>query len=116
MIFAPSVYHYCYICQALVLLWFGILDAGAEGWSSGPAFPGLGGYLGALTSRLGFCLPSFRKWREEILLKEAQLSALAHLAYWEQGDYLCRVEFAVSTTQTGHSYHRTNSDQQPTAW
>ncbi len=40
-----------------------------------------GGYLGAITSRTGFFLTSFRKWREEILLKEAQLIALADLGY-----------------------------------
>jgi type I restriction-modification system DNA methylase subunit len=40
-----------------------------------------GGYLGAITSRTGFFLTSFRKWREEILLKEAQLIALVDLGY-----------------------------------
>jgi len=40
-----------------------------------------GGYLGAITSRTGFFLTSFRKWREEILLKEARLIALADLGY-----------------------------------
>jgi len=40
-----------------------------------------GGYLGAITSRTGFFLTSFRKWREEILLKEAHLIALADLGY-----------------------------------
>lgn len=40
-----------------------------------------GGYLGAITSRTGFFLTSFQKWREEILLKEAQLIALADLGY-----------------------------------
>jgi hypothetical protein len=39
------------------------------------------GYLGAITSRTGFFLTSFRKWREEILLKEAQVIALADLGY-----------------------------------
>jgi hypothetical protein len=39
------------------------------------------GYLGAITSRTGFFLTSFQKWREEILLKEAQLIALADLGY-----------------------------------
>jgi hypothetical protein len=39
------------------------------------------GYLGAITSRTGFFLSSFRKWREQILLKEAQLIALADLGY-----------------------------------
>jgi len=40
-----------------------------------------GGYLGAITSRTGFFLTSFRKWREEILLKEAHLIAVADLGY-----------------------------------
>ena len=40
-----------------------------------------GGYLGAITSRTGFFLTTFKKWREEILLQEAQLIALADLGY-----------------------------------
>ncbi|MBM4429804.1 MAG: SAM-dependent methyltransferase [Chloroflexi bacterium] len=40
-----------------------------------------GGYLGAITSRTGFFLTSFQRWREDILLKEAQLIALADLGY-----------------------------------
>jgi hypothetical protein len=40
-----------------------------------------GGYLGAITSRTGFFLTSFQRWREEILLKEARLIALADLGY-----------------------------------
>jgi hypothetical protein len=40
-----------------------------------------GGYLGAITSRTGFFLTSFQKWREEILLKEAQLIVLADLGF-----------------------------------
>ena len=40
-----------------------------------------GGLLGAITSRTGFFLTSFRKWREEILLEEARLVALADLGY-----------------------------------
>ena len=40
-----------------------------------------GGYLGAITSRTGFFLTSFRKWREEILLHEARLIAMADLGY-----------------------------------
>lgn len=38
-----------------------------------------GGYLGAITSRTGFFLTTFQKWREETPLKEAQLIALADL-------------------------------------
>ncbi len=40
-----------------------------------------GGYLGAITSRTGFFLTSFQAWREEILLKEAQVITLADLGY-----------------------------------
>ncbi len=37
------------------------------------------GMLGAITSRTGFFLSSFQKWREEILLKEAPPTVLADL-------------------------------------
>lgn len=40
-----------------------------------------GGLLGAITSRTGFFLTSFQKWREEILLREARPSVLADLGY-----------------------------------
>lgn len=40
-----------------------------------------GGMLGAITSRTGFFLKSFQQWREEILLKECRLVALADLGY-----------------------------------
>jgi hypothetical protein len=39
------------------------------------------GKLGAITSRTGFFLTSFRKWREEILLKEAEPIVMADLGY-----------------------------------
>ncbi len=39
------------------------------------------GLLGAITSRTGFFLSSFRKWREDILLQEAQLTVFADLGY-----------------------------------
>jgi hypothetical protein len=39
------------------------------------------GRLGAITSRTGFFLSSFRKWREEILLKEAPPVVVADLGY-----------------------------------
>lgn len=41
----------------------------------------VGGMLGAITSRTGFFLTSFQKWREEILLKEARLTVMADLGY-----------------------------------
>lgn len=40
-----------------------------------------GGMLGAITSRTGFFLSSFTKWREEILLKEARPTVFADLGY-----------------------------------
>jgi len=39
------------------------------------------GMIGAITSRTGFFLSSFRKWREEILLKEAHPTVFADLGY-----------------------------------
>lgn len=39
------------------------------------------GRLGAITSRTGFFLSSFTKWREEILLKEAEPVVFADLGY-----------------------------------
>ncbi|MDP9310601.1 MAG: BREX-1 system adenine-specific DNA-methyltransferase PglX [Chloroflexota bacterium] len=38
-----------------------------------------GGMLGAITSRTGFFLTSFQKWREEILLQEARPTVVADL-------------------------------------
>jgi hypothetical protein len=40
-----------------------------------------GGYLGAITSRTGFFLTTFQKWRAEVLLREARLIALADPDY-----------------------------------
>ncbi|MFB6287141.1 MAG: Eco57I restriction-modification methylase domain-containing protein [Candidatus Bipolaricaulia bacterium] len=40
-----------------------------------------GGLLGAITSRTGFFLSSFQKWREEILLGEAHPTVVADLGY-----------------------------------
>lgn len=39
------------------------------------------GMLGAITSRTGFFLSSFQRWREEILLKEARPAVVADLGY-----------------------------------
>jgi hypothetical protein len=39
------------------------------------------GLLGAITSRTGFFLTSFTKWREEILLNEAEPTVFADLGY-----------------------------------
>ena len=40
-----------------------------------------GGYLGAITSRTGFFLTSFQKWREEILLEETDIVTFADLGH-----------------------------------
>jgi hypothetical protein len=40
-----------------------------------------GGMLGAITSRTGFFLKTFQQWREEILLKESELTVMADLGY-----------------------------------
>lgn len=39
------------------------------------------GLLGAITSRTGFFLKSFQRWREDILLKEAEPTVVADLGY-----------------------------------
>ena len=39
------------------------------------------GRLGAITSRTGFFLSSFQKWREEILLRETEIGVFADLGY-----------------------------------
>ena len=39
------------------------------------------GMLGAITSRTGFFLSSFQKWREEILLEEAPPVVFADLGF-----------------------------------
>jgi len=40
-----------------------------------------GGLLGAITSRTGFFLSTFQKWREEIILREAKPTVFADLGY-----------------------------------
>ena len=39
------------------------------------------GMLGAITSRTGFFLSSFQKWREEVLLKQVRPTVVADLGY-----------------------------------
>jgi hypothetical protein len=39
------------------------------------------GRLGAITSRTGFFLSSFQKWREEVLLEECRPVVVADLGY-----------------------------------
>lgn len=62
-----------------------------------------GGLLGAITSRTGFFLKSFQKWREDILLAEAQPTVVADLgggvldtAMVEVAAYVVRSAGAVS--------------------
>lgn len=62
-----------------------------------------GGYLGAITSRTGFFLTTFQKWREEILLQEAQLIVLADLGYGVLDT--AAVETAAYVLQKQGSYH-----------
>ncbi|MEM1095206.1 MAG: SAM-dependent methyltransferase [Bacteroidota bacterium] len=57
-----------------------------------------GGRLGAITSRTGFFLSSFQKWREEILLEEAELITLADLGYGVMDDAM--VEAAAYVLET----------------
>ena len=45
-----------------------------------------GGRLGAITSRTGFFLSSFQKWREEVLLKEAPPVVVADLGHGVMDD------------------------------
>ncbi len=40
-----------------------------------------GGMLGAITSRTGFFLTSFRQWREELLIPKTKIHAMADLGY-----------------------------------
>jgi len=40
-----------------------------------------GGMLGAITSRTGFFLSSFTKWREQVLLEAAKPTVFADLGY-----------------------------------
>ncbi|MFW5777350.1 MAG: Eco57I restriction-modification methylase domain-containing protein [Spirochaetota bacterium] len=40
-----------------------------------------GGYLGAITSRTGFFLSTFTKWREEVLLQESEPVVMADLGF-----------------------------------
>ena len=47
-----------------------------------------GGTLGAITSRTGFFLSSFQKWREEVILKEATQVVFADLGYGVMDDAL----------------------------
>jgi hypothetical protein len=47
----------------------------------GLALLGQRGMLGAITSRTGFFLSSFQRWREEILLQEAKPTVFADLGY-----------------------------------
>jgi len=58
-----------------------------------------GGLLGAITSRTGFCLSSFQKWREEILLKEAPPVVFADLGYGVLGSAMVETAAYVLAKQ-----------------
>jgi hypothetical protein len=47
--------------------------------------------LGAITSRTGFFLSSFQKWREEVLLQEAPPTVFADLGYGVLDDAMVEV-------------------------
>jgi hypothetical protein len=49
------------------------------------------GRVGAITSRTGFFLSSFQKWREEILLKEAPPVVVADLGHGVMDDAMVEV-------------------------
>ena len=46
-----------------------------------PSHSSLVVFFGAITSRTGFFLTSFKRWREEILLNEARPTVFADLGY-----------------------------------
>ena len=56
-------------------------------------------HLGAITSRTGFFLSSFQKWREEVLLKEAPPVVVADLGYGVMDDAM--VEAAAYCLEVG---------------
>lgn len=58
------------------------------------------GVLGAITSRTGFFLSSFQKWREEILLKEAPPFVFADLGYGVLDSAM--VEVSAYCLEKGH--------------
>jgi hypothetical protein len=58
-----------------------------------------GGKLGAITSRTGFFLSSFQRWREDILLKDARPTVFADLGYGVLDTAL--VETAAYCLQSG---------------
>jgi predicted RNA methylase len=72
-----------------------------------------GGMLGALTSRTGFFLSSFQKWREEILLKQAPPVVFADLGYGvldsamvEVAAYCLRKSMTITGSHAhGHGVH-----------
>ena len=59
------------------------------------------GMLGAITSRTGFFLKRFQKWREEILLKEAPPVVFADLGYGVMDSALVEAAaYCLEKTQT----------------
>ncbi len=58
------------------------------------------GLLGAITSRTGFFLSSFQKWREQILLKEAPPVVFADLGYGVMDAAMVEAGIATQQEQT----------------
>lgn len=64
------------------------------------------GYLGAITSRTGFFLSSFQKWREEILLKEAPPIVFADLGQGVLDSAMVEVAaYCLRKEKAGDSLH-----------
>jgi type I restriction-modification system DNA methylase subunit len=59
------------------------------------------GRLGAITSRTGFFLKTFARWREEVLLRETQVDVIADLGYGVLDTAM--VETAAYVLQKGRS-------------
>jgi hypothetical protein len=58
-----------------------------------------GGRLGAITSRTGFFLSSYRKWREEVVLGMAQPEVMADLGHGVMDDAMVEAAAYVLLTQ-----------------
>jgi hypothetical protein len=59
------------------------------------------GYLGAITSRTGFFLSSFQKWREEVLLKESSPVIVADLGHGVMDDAMVEAAAYVLAAPAG---------------
>ena len=75
-----------------------------------------GGLLGAITSRTGFFLSSFQKWREEVLLGIANPTVFADLGYGvldtamvETAAYCLRKALPVKSLRGEHDQNRNST-------